>query len=102
MAIAQLVRAPGCGPGGRGFKSPWPPHPVVGLTGQLFYVVLLVIRPGLLVVTTKLRPEIERASSSTAEQRTLNPQVLGSNPRGRTRSEGISPKSHASQYLICA
>lgn len=24
------------------------------------------------------------ASSSTAEQRTLNPQVLGSNPRGRT------------------
>jgi hypothetical protein len=26
-----------------------------------------------------------RASSSTAEQRTLNPQVLGSKPRGRTR-----------------
>ena len=25
-----------------------------------------------------------RASSSTAEQRTLNPQVLGSKPRGRT------------------
>ena len=25
-----------------------------------------------------------RASSSMAEQRTLNPQVLGSNPRGRT------------------
>ncbi len=25
-----------------------------------------------------------RASSSTAEQRTLNPQVSGSNPEGRT------------------
>ena len=25
-----------------------------------------------------------------AEQRTLNPQVLGSNPRGRTRSEHVS------------
>ena len=30
---------------------------------------------------------LKRASSSTAEQRTLNPQVLGSNPRGRTYSE---------------
>ena len=28
------------------------------------------------------------ASSSTAEHRTLNPQVLGSNPRGRTRLRG--------------
>src|SRR4051812_6245914 len=28
--------------------------------------------------------ERDRASSSTAEQRTLNPQVLGSKPRGRT------------------
>ena len=26
MAIVQLVRTPGCGPGGRGFKSHWPPH----------------------------------------------------------------------------
>ena len=26
VAVAQLVRAPGCGPGGRGFKSPQPPH----------------------------------------------------------------------------
>ena len=52
--------------------------------GQHFFKDLLAFRPGSLVVTTKLRPEIERASSSMAEQRTLNPQVLGSNPRGRT------------------
>jgi hypothetical protein len=26
VAVAQLVRAPGCGPGGRGFKSHQPPH----------------------------------------------------------------------------
>ena len=26
VVVAQLVRAPGCGPGGRGFKSRHPPH----------------------------------------------------------------------------
>jgi hypothetical protein len=26
VAVAQLVRAPGCGPGGRGFKSLQPPQ----------------------------------------------------------------------------
>ena len=26
VAVAQLVRAPGCGPGGRGFESPRSPH----------------------------------------------------------------------------
>ena len=26
VGVAQLVRAPGCGPGGRGFKSPHSPH----------------------------------------------------------------------------
>jgi hypothetical protein len=26
VAVAQLVRAPGCGPGGRGFKSHQPPQ----------------------------------------------------------------------------
>lgn len=25
VSVAQLVRAPGCGPGGRGFKSPRSP-----------------------------------------------------------------------------
>ena len=26
VGIAQTVRAPGCGPGGHGFKSHYPPH----------------------------------------------------------------------------
>ena len=26
VSVAQLVRAPGCGPGGRGFESHCPPH----------------------------------------------------------------------------
>ena len=26
VGVAQLVRAPGCGPGGRGFESPRSPH----------------------------------------------------------------------------
>ncbi len=66
-------------------------HPIrFGRIGQHFFLSFAVLRPGLIVVTTKLRPEIERASSSMAEQRTLNPQVLGSNPRGRTSSEAES------------
>ena len=28
VAVAQLVRALVCGTGGRGFKSPQPPHPI--------------------------------------------------------------------------
>ena len=28
VAIVQLVRTPGCGPGGRGFKSHWSPFAV--------------------------------------------------------------------------
>jgi hypothetical protein len=68
VAVAQLVRAPGCDPGCRGFESPRPPH----------------------------RPPPRRlgccacASSSTAEQRTLNPQVPGSNPGGRTTKVQLS------------
>jgi len=69
VGVAQSVRASGCGPEGRGFDSPRSPHSVL---------------------TTRARPPVhsaphDRASSSTAEQWTLNPLVLGSNPRGRTR-----------------
>jgi hypothetical protein len=40
----------------------------------------------------------EGASSSMAEQRTLNPQVLGSNPRGRTVK--TSSEAHSSEPLL--
>jgi hypothetical protein len=45
--------------------------------------------------TEPYAPSLQCASSSMAEQRTLNPQVLGSNPRGRTTKDqvgdGVSP-----------
>ena len=67
VGVAQLVRAPGCGPGGRGFESPRSP---VGL--------FFAIRAPL---------------AQLVEHRTLNPQVLGSSPRGCTtqnpRSEQV-------------
>jgi hypothetical protein len=69
VAVAQQVRAPGCGPGGRGFKSPRSPRR------------RRVPSPGLECVRVHFAG---RASSSMAEQRTLNPQVPGSNPGGRT------------------
>ncbi len=40
------------------------------------------------------------ASSSMAEQRTLNPQVLGSSPRGRTSSEYLFQVGSLQQYII--
>ena len=45
------------------------------------------VNPAKALISTTL---LIRASSSMAEQRTLNPQVLGSSPRGRTRSEGVT------------
>jgi len=85
VAVAQLVRAPGCGPGGRGFKSPRSPQPRP--VGKASSVSRRVEPSG---VPDPLRIRLHstaRASSSTAEQRTLNPQVPGSNPGGRTTDE---------------
>ena len=33
VGIAQLVRVPGCGPGGRGFESHYSPHPLPAALG---------------------------------------------------------------------
>ena len=33
VGIAQLVRAPDCGSGGRGFETPYPPHFLIVLSG---------------------------------------------------------------------
>ena len=74
VAVAQLVRAPGCGPGGRGFKSPRSPS-----------------QPHRAPIRLRVS-STQRASSSMAEQRTLNPQVLGSNPRGRTTKVQVIPE----------
>ena len=66
VGVAQLVRAPGCGPGGRGFESPRSPH-----------------RIGPWATPAPL--------AQLVEHRTLNPQVLGSSPRGCTKEiPGVS------------
>ena len=59
VGVAQLVRAPGCGPGGRGFESPRSP-------------------------VESLSAAIPAPLAQLVEHRTLNPQVLGSSPRGCT------------------
>ncbi len=61
VVVAQLVRAPDCGSGGWGFKSPQPPQQTNNVpTGSL---------------------------AQSAEQGTLNPKVIGSIPiRPTTRS----------------
>ena len=66
VGVAQLVRAPGCGPGGRGFESPRSPHRIVPWATPAPLAQLV-------------------------EHRTLNPQVLGSSPRGCTKEiPGVS------------
>lgn len=54
--VAQLVRAPVCGTGGRGFESHYPPH------------------------------MFEWVGSSVEEHLTFNPRVEGSSPSRPTRS----------------
>jgi hypothetical protein len=48
--VAQLVRAPGCGPGGRGFKTHRSPHiqetQKGNLSGGFIFVNKHVINPG--------------------------------------------------------
>ena len=87
VGVAQLVRALGCGPRGRGFESPRSPQ-IVGRY-QFRYR-----RHELLIGEHKaLSPSVVPRNAPLAqlvEQRTLNPQVLGSIPRGRTKYKGPS------------
>ncbi len=44
VAVAQLVRALVCGTGGRGFKSPQPPHSIklIKILLTIFYIYFCV------------------------------------------------------------
>ena len=42
VGVAQLVRAPGCGPGGRGFETPRPPQQNFWLFGVAFRRLRLI------------------------------------------------------------
>ena len=81
VGVAQLVRALGCGPRGRGFESPRSPQ-IVGR-----YQFRYRRHEFLIGEHMALSPSVEPRNAPLAqlvEQRTLNPQVLGSIPRGRT------------------
>ena len=90
VGVAQLVRAPGCGPGGRGFETPRPPqfgcrHRDIGAGTAVVFGEL-----------HRLSPSVESRNAPLAqlvEQRTLNPQVLGSIPRGRTKHRSLHGNS---------
>ena len=87
VGVAQLVRALGCGPRGRGFESPRSPQ-IVGR-----YQFRYRRHEFLIGEHMALSPSVEPRNAPLAqlvEQRTLNPQVLGSIPRGRTKYKGPS------------
>jgi hypothetical protein len=87
VGVAQLVRALGCGPRGRGFESPRSPQ-IVGRYQFRYRRHEILIGEHM-----ALSPSVEPRNAPLAqlvEQRTLNPQVLGSIPRGRTKYKGPS------------
>ena len=74
VGVAQLVRAPDCGSGCRGFESHLPPQTKVGDRGC----------PGRLLVSTLGRRQVVR-------QGTLTPSPAGSNPVSPTRQRDAAP-----------
>ena len=97
VGVAQLVRALGCGPRGRGFESPRSPQ-IVGRYHFRYRRHEILIGEHL-----ALSPSVVPRNAPLAqlvEQRTLNPQVLGSIPRGRTISTELV--NLLSALFVCA
>jgi hypothetical protein len=100
VGVAQVVRAPGCGPGGRGFKSPRSPSNGKGV--KTFERSGFGVRSLRRNFPARLRYEsrfnavtvvditLYASVAQLAEQGTLNPKVEGSIPSGRTIPNGSS------------
>ena len=84
VGVAQLVRAPGCGPGGRGFETPRPPQQNFALFGVCRVRLREIFCFSAFAFDLLEWRSVIAPLAQLVEQRTLNPQVLGSNPRGGT------------------
>lgn len=83
---SSIGRAPGCDPGGWGFKSPWPPQDArLGRESA--------------EQSGDTLPSRLASLAQLAEQWTLNPLVLGSSPRGST-TQGLLVRAGPASFFV--
>ena len=92
VGIAQLVRAPGCGPGGRGFESHYSPHLHTVMLRKDTLGCRQVVRHGTLTPAfvgsnpaTPAKTQYCDSLAQVVEHLTFNQGVRGSNPRRVTK-----------------
>ena len=83
VGIAQLVRAPGCGPGGRRFESVYPPHLNNSRKSQvdLLFLYLKIMR-----------------SRQAVRHSTLTAAFVGSNPASSAKRKSVH---NSGRIFVC-
>ena len=94
VGIAQLVRVPGCGPGGRGFEPHYSPHLLFHKSRRGFFALLgrsQAVRHQTLTLafagSTPAAPARYDSLAQSVEHLTFNQGVRGSNPRWVTKTD---------------